>query len=157
SYDRFLLRPDELDDELRTYLERLLKTAFDSKRVPVLCFCRSQMRSAWMKKTFGGVHIAQIRNPADQWLSFKIEPYFRNKMLIIALNLRKVHPSAFVHIETFERFARYMAKHPPSAVARLFDTHIAERDALAIFLIIWIASTLQAISISDFILDIDRL
>jgi hypothetical protein len=157
AYDRFLLRPDDEYEELRIYIEGLLKAAADAKRVPVLCFCRSQMRSAWIKKAFGGTHVAQIRNPADQWASFHVEPYFRDKMLAIALNLRQLHPAAFAHIEAFERFARYMSKHPASVVERLFDTFVTEKDALAVFLIIWLASALQAISFADFVLDIDRL
>jgi hypothetical protein len=156
-YDRFLLRPDEADDALKIYIDGLLRVASDANRIPVLCFVRSQMRSAWIKKAFGGVHIAQIRNPLDQWASFRVEPYFRDKMLIIALNLRKLHPAAFAHIEAFERFARYMSKHPASVVERLFDTFVAEKDALAVFLIIWLASALQAICVADFILDIDWL
>lgn len=157
SYDRFFLRPDHVDEELRVYIDGLLKAASTAQRTAVLCFCRSQMRSAWMKKVFGGAHIVQIRNPADQWASFHVERYFRNKMLIIALKLRQLYPAAFEHIEGFERFARYMAKHPALAVERLFDSFITEKDALAVFLVIWMASVLQAISYADFILDIDRL
>jgi hypothetical protein len=157
SYDRFLLRPNQIDDELRIYIDRLLRAASGANRVAVLCFCRSQMRSAWIRRLFGGVHIAQIRNPSDQWASFKVEPYFRNKMLIIALKLRQLHPASFLHIEAFERFARHMAKHPTQAVEQLFDAFIAEKDSLAVFLVIWIASALQAISYADFVLDIDRL
>jgi hypothetical protein len=156
SYDRFLLRPDETDDELRVYIDGLLNAASAAQRAAVLCFCRSQMRSAWMKKVFGGVHIAQVRNPSDQWASFQVEPFFRNKMLIIALKLRNLHPAAFTHIDAFDRFARYMSKHPAVAVEQLFDRFIKEREALAIFLVIWIASALQAVSFTDFVLDIDQ-
>jgi len=157
SYDRFLLRPDERDDELRVYIAGLLKAASEARRTAVLCFCRSQMRSGWMKKTFGGVHVAQIRNPYDQWASFHVEPYFRNKMLIIALKLRNLHPRSFAHIEGFERFARSMSKYPAPLIRQLFDRFIDEKDALAIFLVVWTTSALQAISFADFVIDIDRL
>ena len=115
------------------------------------------MRSAWLKKNFGGVHMAQIRNPWDQWASFQLEEYFRSKMLLIALKLRDSHPFAFAHIESFERFARYMSKRSDAVVESLFEKFIAEKDALAVFLMIWIASALQAISCADFVLDIDQL
>jgi hypothetical protein len=154
-YERFLLHPDEQDDRLRSYIGGLIEAASVSKRTPVLCFCRSQMRSAWMKKTFGGIHIAQITNPADQWASFNVEPYFRKKMLTIALKPRQLQPLSFIHIEAFERFARHLSKGPWRQVEELFDRFISETDAFAVFLIIWIASTLQAISYSDFVLDID--
>ncbi len=157
SYDRFFLRPEDADDELRIYLYGLLNAASATKRTAVLCFSRSQMRSAWIKRAFGGVHIAQIRNPCDQWASFQVSPYFRQKTLTIALKLRNSYPTAFAHIETFERFARYMSKRSDAVVEPLFEKFIAEKDTLAVFLMIWIASALQAISCADFVLDIDLL
>jgi hypothetical protein len=157
SYDRYLLLPDQADEQLQAYIEGLLKAAMAANRHAALCFCRSQMRSAWLKKNFGGVHIAQIRNPSDQWVSFQVEDYFCKKMLLIALKLRKTHPFAFAHIEPFERFAHYMSKRSDAVIESLFEKFIAEKDALAIFLIIWMASALQAISFADFVLDIDQL
>ena len=115
------------------------------------------MRSAWIKRVFGGIHIAQIRNPCDQWASFQVTPYFRQKTLTIALKLRNSYPAAFAHIETFERFARYMSKRSDAVVESLFEKFIAEKDTLAVFLMIWMASALQAISCADFVLDIDQL
>jgi hypothetical protein len=157
SYDRYLLLPDQADEQLRVYIEGLLNAAKATKRHAALCFCRSQMRSAWLKKNFGGLHIAQIRNPWDQWASFQLEDYFRGKMLLIALKLHDSHPFAFAHIESFERFARYMSKRSDEVVESLFEKFIAKKDSLAVFLIIWIASALQAISCADFVLDIDQL
>jgi hypothetical protein len=109
-----------------------------------------------IKRVFSGVHIAQIRNPADQWASFHVGNFI-NKMLLIALKLRNVHSAAFAHIESFERFSRHMSKHQAEVVERLFDVLIPEKDAFAVFLLIWMASTLQALSFGDFVLDIDRL
>src|SRR4029077_2980183 len=83
SYDQFLIGPEQSDAKLRNYIGNLLKAASVGQRKAVLCFCRSQMRSAWMKRAFGGVHVAQIRNPIDQWNSFNIETYFTIKMLTI--------------------------------------------------------------------------
>lgn len=157
SYDRFLLLVDEKDEKLKFYLEGLLKAASAKQRVAVLSFCRSQMRSAWMKTIFSGIHVAQIRNPRDQWASFDVDRYFREKMLTIALKLRTQHPSAFVHIQAFERFAQHVSTRPSLPSEQLFHLFIKERDALAVFLIIWIASALQAVSYSDYVLDIDLL
>ncbi len=42
-------------------------------------------------------------------------------------------------------------------VESLFEKFIAKKDSLAVFLIIWIASALQATSCADFVLDIDQL
>lgn len=157
SHDRYLLLPEEEDEQLEGYVGGLAKAALATHRTPVLCFCRSQMRSAWMKAIFGGIHIALIRNPADQWASFSVDGYFQEKMLIIALKLRAKHPPVFLHIGAFERFAREIAKRPLLPIEHLFHLFIKEKDALAVFLVIWLASALQAISYSDYVLDIDLL
>jgi hypothetical protein len=161
AYDRYLLQPGQTDQRLRNYLDELISSANAANRRPVLCFCRSQMRSAWIKQNFGGFHVAQIRNPADQWSSFKIDPYFISKMIIIALKLRDLYPHAFVHSQSFERFAQRVSKQsslPTEVFTHYFvDSFINSRDCLDIFLVIWIASALQAISHCNFLLDIDLL
>ena len=161
AYQRYLLLPGQADDRLRNYLDGLMSSASAAKRRAILCFCRSQMRSAWMKQTFGGIHVAQIRNPVDQWASFKIDSYFTFNMIIIALKLRDLHPHAFVHIEPFERFAQDLSKRPSlptELIAKYFISHfVSQRDCFDVFLLIWIASALQAIAYCDFLLDIDLL
>jgi hypothetical protein len=166
AYDRYLIRPDEPDERLRDYLNGLISSASKAHRRAILCFCRSQMRSAWMKKALGGLHVAQIRNPADQWASFKsyqseIRTNFAVNMTIVALKLRHLHPNAFVHIEELERFAQQLSKRaslPMEVIAHHFiPQFVRRRDCLDVFLLIWIASALQAIAYCDFVLDIDEL
>jgi hypothetical protein len=160
AYDRYLLQPDEADEQLQKYLNGLIFSASAVKRRAVLCFCRSQMRSAWMKQIFGGFHVAQIRNPLDQWASFKVDSYFVSNLIVIALKLRNLHPQAFVHIGPFEGFARQLSRRslPTSVLAEYFIPQFAsQRDCLDVFLVIWIASALQAIASCDFLLDIDLL
>ena len=101
--------------------------------------------------------LPQIRNPADQWASFKINPYFPVGMIIIALKLRNLHPRAFVHIEPFERFAQNLSKRPSLPLDLISNQFVTQRDCLDVFLVIWIASALQAIANCDFVLDIDLL
>jgi hypothetical protein len=166
AYDRYLLLPDQSDERLQSYLSRLISSASEVERRPILCFCRSQMRIAWMKKIFGGKHIAQIRNPADQWASFKsyqleVRPNFPVDMIIIALKLRRLYPNAFVHIEEFEYFAQQVSKRaslPIDVITQHFiPQFVRQRDCLDVFLVIWIASALQALSYCNLVLDIDQL
>lgn len=157
AYERYLLRRDQADPGLFTYIDGLISVAAGNARRAVLCFCRSQMRSAWMKENFAGAHIAQIRNPFDQWASFQVNPYFINSMMSLALLLRKSHPGAFAHIEGFERQARALSN---STGPRRSDPGLkplSKRDVFRIYMVIWIASALQSISSSDFVLDVDLL
>ena len=157
SYDDYLLLPGQSNENLRAYIENLIESSRAAHLKPILCFCRSQMRSAWMKALFGGLHVCQVRNPFDQWASFNIETYFPIMMLTIALKLRTSHPSAFAHIEPFERFAGHISKRPNFPIDQLYSFFLKPNDLVAVFMVIWLASTLQAISYGDFVLDIDRL
>jgi hypothetical protein len=157
AYERYILRRGQVDPGLFTYIDGLISVAAGNSRRAVLCFCRSQMRSAWMKENFAGTHIAQIRNPFDQWVSFQVNPYFIARMMGLALSLRKLHPGAFTHIEDFERQARELsnrAGHPRNYSG---PKPMSKRDVFRIYMIIWIASATQSISNSDFVLDVDLL
>ena len=110
-----------------------------------------------MKAVFRGQHVCQIRNPYDQWASFNIETYFPVMMLTIAMKLRASHPSAFAHIKSFERFAGHVASRPNFPIDQFYSFFLKQDDLAAVFMVIWLASALQAISYSDFVLDIDRL
>jgi hypothetical protein len=157
AYARYLLRPEQTDEALRAYLEGLIGAATAAGRTPALCFCRSQMRSAWMKRVFGGFHVAQIRNPFDQWVSFRVDPYFVRRMLTIALGLRSQHPLAFAHIEGFEQLANSLARQAGTQGESGKTLPIGWRDLLGVFLLVWMASALQAIGCCDYLLDVDRL
>jgi hypothetical protein len=157
AYDQYLLLPGQAEDKLGIYLDGLISAASAAGKRPVLCFCRSQMRSAWMKENFGGTHIAQIRNPADQWSSFGVTPYFTERLITIGLKLRNLHPLAFVHITPFERLARDLSKRPSIPAEMIYKFFLSKTDILGVYLVIWIASALQAISCCDLLLDIDLL
>jgi len=155
SYDRYFLNSTEEDSALFTYLEGLIMSANKHNKKAVLCFCRSQMRSAWMKKNFHGVHVAQVRNPFDQWNSFKTNRYFLNGLIRIASNLRNRHQEVFSNTEM-------------SVLNRILNlstvkTHggdkisLNESDLFLVFMFLWFASTIQSISIADFVLDVDMM
>src|SRR5436190_9005958 len=157
AYKRYILRRGQADPGLFAYIDGLLSAAAGNARRAVLCFCRSQMRSAWMKENFAGTHIAQIRNPFDQWVSFQVNSYFIRGTMNLALMLRKLHPDAFAHIEDFERQARALSNSTGHKRNDPGQRPLSKRDVFRIYMVIWIASALQSISSSDFVLDVDLL
>jgi len=149
SYERYFLNDDETDAALRSYLDRLISSAENAGSVAALCFCRSQMRANWMRKNFGGIHIAQIRNPWNQWLSFGKHQYFRNTVLLTAYCLEKHRPGSFSHISGFsDLFAAWNTGH---------TARIGEIGCFTAYAVLWIASAVQAIAASDIVIDMDLL
>jgi hypothetical protein len=156
-YCNYFLFPTQSDDSRHRYVETLLAHATSSGRMPVFCFCRSQMRSAWIRYNFSGAHVAQIRNPFSQWDSFSVLPSFRTTMIKTALDLQSHHASCFDHISNFTRFAAALEKRKSLSAEQLYEYFLKQDDFLAIFLSIWVLSTLQSVSSSDLTLDIDSL
>jgi hypothetical protein len=153
AYERYLLAPDADDPALHAHLASLIADAASSGRRATLCFTRSQMRSAWMKHQFGGIHIAQIRNPLDQWASFHVAPYFVHGLVTIALDLRRTCPRAFQHIGSLTALSAQTDD--PARPMPL--PSISQIDLARIFMLLWQASTLQAVANADFIIDVDLL
>jgi hypothetical protein len=156
-YTNYFLLPNQEDIPRYKYIQTLISHAFNEDRLPVLSFCRSQMRSAWIKQNFLGTHIAQIRDPLSQYESFTVQPYFRNTMIKIALDLRRNNPACFTHIVHFDRFAASFEKRPDLPAEQLYEYFLKPDDFFAIFLVIWTLSVLQSMSCSDLTLDIDSL
>jgi hypothetical protein len=75
-------------------------------------------------------------------------------MVNVAMRLRALHPGAFSRIERFEEQAAALSgRHGERPNALTLD----KRDVLALFLVLWIASALQAVACCDYLLDVDRL
>jgi hypothetical protein len=156
AYERYLLDPAVDDAALERYLARLIAHAGGRRERPVLCFVRSPLRALWMQRRFGGLHIAQLRNPRDQWGSFRAQggekgSYFTAGMMLIAARLRERFPAALQGMPALPGVIlrpRSLALDgpplPPVAEYRLF-------------LLLWLASALQSLSAAAIVLDSDRL
>jgi hypothetical protein len=148
AFDRYLLGPEEADPALEGYLHGLVAAARAEGRRPVLCFCRSQMRALWMRERFGGVHIAQLRNPWDQWASFGKHRYFRERLVLTAIRLFGQAPERLGHIAGLAQAAANLARGEPF--------QIEAGQVFRIFATVWLASSIQAVAASDIVLDVDR-
>jgi hypothetical protein len=149
SYDRYELQAGDDDIALHQYLTGLIDLAQSENKRAALCFCRSAMRARWMKNTYGGVHIAQIRNPWDQWQSFKKHSYFINRCLLTGLSLEKIAPGTFHSIPGFQEAFR-------SWVSGGGVRFSAEQCSL-LFIHLWIYSAVHSMDASDIIIDVDLL
>lgn len=70
AFDRFFLERDERETRLQAYVSSLIELAHRSGKLPVLKFCRSQGRVAWMRAHFpSALHVAVLRDPLTQWNS----------------------------------------------------------------------------------------
>jgi hypothetical protein len=102
-----------------------------------------------MKVNFRGLHIAQIRNLWDQWISFGKHPYFKNRTLLTAYCIEVRRPGSFSHVAGFDQL---VGAWKGGRLATLRDI-----DCFAVYVTLWIASSAQALMASDLVIDIDLL
>ena len=70
AFDRFFLARHEREPRLQAYLSQLVDLAHRAGKLPVLKFCRSHGRVAWMREHFpNALHVAVLRDPVGQWNS----------------------------------------------------------------------------------------
>jgi hypothetical protein len=164
SYERYFLAPEEDDPALERYLRRLIGHAAQRGERAVLCFVRSPLRALWMRRRFGGLHIAQIRNPRDQWGSFIARggsrgSYFTNGTLLIARRLHRRVPRLFSHLARLPG-PRVRAFPEVTVSARgmtMQGESIGHAREYAVFVLLWLASALQSLSAAEIVIDCDRL
>ncbi len=82
--------PARVQPGLAAYLRGLLDHAAAARRVPVLKFCRSMGRVAWMQASFPeALHVVVLRRPDAQWASIRHQieahanPYFMVMLLVV--------------------------------------------------------------------------
>jgi hypothetical protein len=70
AFDGFFMTPDQADPGLEAYIDQLLAVAQLEGRQPVLKFCRSLGRVAWMQDRYpDALHTVLLRDPASQFRS----------------------------------------------------------------------------------------
>ncbi|MCY0878096.1 MAG: hypothetical protein OWU84_04030 [Firmicutes bacterium] len=148
SYVNYFLNTPALPEQ-HAYLDALLALARSKEKQPVLGFCRSLGRTAWMRRHFPeAFHIVMVRNPVDQWLSGY---YFH----------QSTHNPYFLINPVW--CLRHPGDHPYAAaiaptMAELMDQPALPLSALyEVFLQVYAAGLITALHDADLIVDIDLL
>lgn len=150
-YDLFFLDPSTEEPRLHSYITSLIA---DRDRQTVLQFCRSTGRIAWLSRHFDAIHLYLLRNPWDQWWSYRVEPYFDTTTCLILTApsapplIRAISAEAAIKAATgslTERMAHYNATPLPMAQSYLC------------FYSLWLYSLLQALPVVDNIIAMDLL
>lgn len=165
TFDRFFLAKDEREPRLQAYLSSLINLAQRSGRLPVLKFCRSHGRVAWMRAHFpNALHLAVLRDPIAQWnsvwrqaksgnayflaaplaiLSRHLEePLVAQFLMRLGLRLRALRRRSFE--QTYEQCERFVKS---SNVATLYRIYLA----------FWLVSACKCLPYVDATIDVGAL
>lgn len=164
--DRFGDTPGDDFPSLCAYLKNLCDTSTEHGLVPVLKFCRSQGRTAWLKRAFpDAVHVGVLRNPASQFASgWMLRQEWRNPYFVAA-------PFRVLGLNQREPIVRQViamcgVKLPPAetasedayaAACTQYAGTVEGVEAYRAFIALWILCAFRMLNDLDFLLDTDRL
>jgi hypothetical protein len=163
AYERYFQSPEEADDALAGYITGLLDAA--EGRVPVLKFCRSLGRVAWMQRHFpDALHAVVLRGPVAQFRSTEAQLATGNRFFAVAplLVLARNRQAPQVR-DAVERFALRLPALPErrrDLDAELCWRHcrgLDEAGRYRIFLAFWTITAISALSAGALLIDADRL
>ena len=166
AIDRLLCPPDTRLAGLRAYLGGLIAAARENGAVPVLKFCRSTGRVAWMRQHFPqAVHVAVLRNPASQWASARRQYAHHDNPYFMAATLRTLAanrgaPMVARVVDALGVPLPVLAGHDIAEDLLVCAADIAQRTpeaAYRAFLAFWLLAALSAAGGADMVIDTDLL
>ena len=80
SFDFYFMDAGDQAPELKAYIDLLVDGA---PKVPVLQCTRTVGRIGWLKENYQSKHVFLLRNPWDQWYSYKVDPYIATTPRVI--------------------------------------------------------------------------
>ena len=140
------------NDGLIAFFESLIRAAPGR---PVFQECRTSLRINSLRASVGGVHIALLRNPWDQWWSFKISPYFGAAMQLL-LQANGV-PGAIDHARNAVGFR----VHRSATIAKEIDHFVKHPldhwQSYCVFFTLWCLAWKHARDNADIVINVDAL
>ncbi|WP_431482875.1 glycosyltransferase [Pseudomonas solani] len=80
SFDYYFLSSGDEAPDMKTYIDILKEGA---SQLPVLQCTRTSGRIDWLKENYKSSNVFLLRNPWDQWYSYKVDPYIASTPRII--------------------------------------------------------------------------
>ena len=80
GFDYYFMDAGDKASDLKAYIDLLMASA---SKPPVLQCTRTCGRISWLKENYKSNHIFLLRNPWDQWYSYKVDPYIATTPRII--------------------------------------------------------------------------
>ena len=152
SYELFFLSKNEDSPILKSYVDCLIN---GSLRLPVLQCTRTTGRIAWFKENYRSKNIFLLRNPWDQWFSYKVDSYVSStpqliysqpRLPIVLQEVAEANNFILIKGQTIEEQLNYCLSHP-----------IAPDVDYSLFFGLWLFSLLAAYEECDLILDMDSI
>lgn len=153
SFDQYFLEENIHAPDLEQYLLNLIKSA---PKVPILQCTRTSGRMRWIKHHFESINLFLLRNPWDQWYSYKVGDYIAATPWIIAS-----HPGAPVVVhKVLELFNIPLLPDGSLHGVRLkfvYSHPLSSEQDYALFFATWLHAYIEVHAVCDLVIDMDVL
>jgi len=142
---------------LKNYFEFLINNV-GYKEIPVFKCVRSALRVSWFKREFpNSIHIYLVRNPYDQWESFKRlyranQSYFIDHTISTAIKLQNKK-----YFNKIKDFIEILPDIEMDEIYELYKNVYTEDEAYLIFYFTWYIALIENIKNKNIIINMDKL
>jgi hypothetical protein len=152
SFDYYFMEPGDNAPEMKAYIDLLIDGAHHA---PVLQCTRTVGRIKWLKQNYVSKHIFLLRNPWDQWYSYKVDSYIATTPRVIYSQVNA--PSVLKAIFEASGVFPLTGVGTKEKVAHGFSHPITPRQDYFLFFGIWIHAFISAKLECDVFIDMDEL
>lgn len=126
-----------------------------SRGRPVFQECRTACRIGALKRILGGKHIYLLRNPWDQWWSYKVGEYFDsvNQVIISSENV----PTEILLLKKYLNFENEVGFGIKEKIASFAVRPLSPDNSYILFYMLWCVALREGVKHADFIIKIDAL
>ncbi|ABI58441.1 hypothetical protein Neut_0153 [Nitrosomonas eutropha C91] len=152
SFDYYFMEAGSKAPDLKIYIDLLTDGA---SKPPILQCTRTCGRIDWLKENYKSSHIFLLRNPWDQWYSYKVDPYIATTPRIIYLqsNLPGVLRAVFEASEAVS----LKGSNTQEKVAYGISHPLASNQDYFLFFGLWLHSFICGERECDVFIDMDEL
>lgn len=152
SYELFFLNKNEDSPILKSYIDCLIG---GSPKKPVFQCTRTTGRIPWLKQNYISKNIFLLRNPWDQWFSYKVDSYVASTPQLIYSQPRL--PKVLEDVMEFCNFESLKGDSLTEKLNYCLSHPITPDADYSLFFGFWLFSLLAADQECDMILDMDQI
>ncbi|WDZ80925.1 glycosyltransferase (plasmid) [Ensifer adhaerens] len=152
SYEYFFLDRRALAEDLTTYIKTLINAA---PRRPILQCTRTIGRVQWLKSNFESKHIFLLRNPWDQWYSYKVDKYISSTPQIIVS--QSDTPEVLTDVASHRGVLPLQGTNVNEKLAFAYTHPLPPESDYALFFAVWAYSFVLSKRHCDVIVDMDSI
>lgn len=152
AFDYYFMDSSSRAQDLKDYIDFL---ASEALKPPIFQCTRTCGRINWLKEKYKSIHIFLLRNPWDQWYSYKVDAYISTTPRIIYSHnqLPKVLQAVF----EASGASPLIGRDTPSKLAYGFNNPISPACDYFLFFGLWLYSFLSGERECEIIVDMDEL